>query len=257
MITLSVVTYNSSKDIEKMLESFLSFSDNLDYRMYVIDNHSSDDTVDIINHYVNDKIELISLGQNIGFGAAHNKILERIDSQYHIYVNPDIVFDNYVVTSMVEYMNQHKEIGLLSPKVVGLDGTLQVLPKRDPKLIYLVSRRVNNLKLLQNYRKEYEMGELDPNSVFDIEFATGCFMFVRTDLLKKVGGFDERFFLYFEDADLSREIRRYAKVEYNPHFVVRHRWERGGAKNFKLMIIQIKSMLEYRKKWKTRDRNFS
>ena len=249
-VSMSLVTYNSGRDIATLLQSIIENVKGVSYHIFVIDNASTDDTVAVAGRFTNDRIELIRLDRNIGFGAAHNVVLDRIGSKYHVIINPDIELSNDVIMDMSHYLDANKDIALLSPKVLDLDGDLQILPKRDPKMIYLISRRIG-AGFLGRYRKEYEMDECDPNSIFDIQFATGCFMFMRTELFRKIGGFDDRYFLYFEDADLSREIRKYGRIEYNPNFVVRHRWERGGAKHFKLMMIQIMSMLKYRKKWGT------
>ena len=247
-VSMSVVTCNSGRDIAALLQSLIENVKGISYHVFVIDNASTDYTVAVAEQFMNDRIELIRLDRNIGFGAAHNLVLDRVSSKYHVVINPDIELNNDVIADMSHYLDTNKNIVMISPKVLGLDGKLQILPKRDPKMIYLISRRIG-VGFLGRYRKEYEMDECDPNSIFDIQFATGCFMFMRTEFLKKIGGFDERYFLYFEDADLSRAIRKYGRIEYNPYFVVRHRWERGGAKHFKLMMIQIMSMLKYRKKW--------
>ena len=79
--------------------------------------------------------------------------------------------------------------------------------------------------------------------------ATGCFMFIRTELFRQLDGFDKRFFMYFEDIDLSKRVNRVSKVMYYPYVSVYHEWERGGAKNMKLLLIQISSMFKYFLKW--------
>lgn len=247
-VSFSVVTYNNEKCIGRMLDSIQAYTKSVPYNIYVVDNGSKDNTVEIIKSR-GDGITLIESKKNVGFGRAHNMALDDLQSKYHVIINPDIFIDYDVISAIADYMDGNNDIGIISPKVEYPDGRTQRLPKRDPKFIYLLSRRIP-LRTLKKYRDEYEMAERGDDETFDIEFASGCFMFIRTERLKKVRGFDERFFLYFEDADLSREIRKFARVQYNPQFYVYHHWERGGARNLKLFCIQILSMLKYFNKWK-------
>lgn len=251
-VSLSVVTYNSERFMDGFFDSLEKHMSNVKYHLFVIDNGSTDKTVDRIKRHLNANITLIENSDNLGFGKAHNLILDRLKSKYHLIINPDITMNDDVVARMVRYMDVHEDIGILTPKVKFPDGTLQLLPKRDPRFRYLVARRID-MRFLKRYRAAYEMLEKGADSVFDIEFCTGAFMFVRTSMLKKVGGFDARYFMYFEDADLTREIRQYARAEYNPAFVVFHEWERAGSKHIKLFLIQIHSMIKYMIKWSKRN----
>jgi GT2 family glycosyltransferase len=248
-VSLSIVTYNSEDHIEEALDSIISNTRGVDCHIYVIDNCSKDRTVEIIKNRYGENVTLIQNPKNLGFGRGHNVILDRIQSKYHAYVNPDVLIKDDVVSSLCRYLDQNEDIGLVTPKVLYPTGEPQILPKRNPKLLYLLSRKIN-IRPLKKYREEFEMRNKDMNSAFDIEFCTGCFMFARTSLLKKIGGFDERFFLYFEDADLSRKIRRLARTQYNPDFQIYHYWERASSKKLKYFFLQIKSMFQYLKKWK-------
>jgi GT2 family glycosyltransferase len=248
-VSVSVVTHNNEKYISMLLNSILERIKGIDYRIFVIDNKSKDKTVGTIKKINDRRITLIENDRNMGFGRAHNQILDVIDSKYHIIINPDVTISDDIVERLCKYLEENEDIGIVSPKVLFPDGRVQMLPKRNPRLIYLISRRIE-LGFLKRYRARYEMAEMDEDGAFDIEFATGCFMFIRTELLKKVKGFDERYFMYFEDADLTRKVRQYARAIYNPGFIIYHDWARGGAKSFKLLCIQIISMLSYMWKWK-------
>jgi len=249
-VSISIVTYNNEDKICCLLDSIFKHTKAVDFHVTVVDNNSADGTVEAIkkNNY---DLTLIENEENIGFGAAHNKALRGVDSKYHVFVNPDVMVDTDVISNIAAYMDEHKDIGIVTPKVLFPDGKLQMLPKKEPKLIYVLSRRLN-IKPLRKYRAEYEMQGMCMDEVFDIEFATGCFVFARTDLLKKVGGFDKRYFLYFEDADLTKSIRRFARVQYNPSFYVYHNWDRAGAREFKYFVIQVMSMFKFLLKWSQR-----
>ncbi len=247
-VSISIVTYNSEQHIGKLLDSIPRFVHGVDYHIFIVDNGSADRTVELVQSRLNASITLVQSPTNRGFVGGHNMILDRIGSTYHVCVNPDILLKDDVVSSMARYIDEHGDIGLLTPKILNMDGSVQALPKRNPKLIYLIARRIN-LGFLKKYRNEYEMREKDHDSSFDIEFCSGCFMFLRTALFKELCGFDERFFMYFEDADLTRRIRQKARAEYNPGFQVYHEWARAGHRRLKFFIIQVVSMIKYMAKW--------
>lgn len=248
-VTISIVTYNSEKYIGTLLDSIFKEVINVDYHIYIIDNCSTDNTISIINSKKNERVTLIQSPSNVGFGKGHNTIIPRLTSKYHVFINPDIQLKNDVIGELARYLDANEDIGIVTPKILFPDGQLQILPKCDPRLSYLISRRIN-IPFMQKYRDAYEMSDKDAGSAFDIQFCTGAFMFVRTEILKQVGGFDERYFLYFEDADLSREFRRLTRTQYNPNFIIYHNWERAGAKSTKYLFMQLASMFKYMHKWR-------
>ena len=249
MVTGSIVTYNNISTIAKTLETLFGETKDIDFKLYVLDNGSSDGTPEFIEKNYPD-VTVIRSGKNVGFGAGHNIIINQVKSKYHAVINPDIVLTQNVVKKMADYMDENPDIGLLSPRICFPDGRDQILGKRNPHLKYLVASRLRGdepSKLL----REYAMLDCDLSKPTEIENATGCFMFIRTDVLKSIGGFDDGFFMYFEDADLARRINEVSKCVYYPDAVVNHVWGRDSKRNFKLMLVHINSMLRYFRKWKT------
>lgn len=249
MVTGSIVTYNNISTIAKTLETLFGETKDIDFKLYVLDNGSSDGTPEYIEKNYPD-VTVIRSGKNVGFGAGHNIIINQVESKYHAVINPDIVLTQNAVKKMADYMDENPDIGLLSPRICFPDGRDQILGKRNPHLKYLVASRLRGdepSKLL----REYAMLDCDLSKPTEIENATGCFMFIRTDVLKSIGGFDDGFFMYFEDADLARRINEVSKCVYYPDAVVNHVWGRDSKRNFKLMLVHINSMLRYFRKWKT------
>ena len=248
-ISLSIVTYNNEAIIEKTIEILISHLENkLSYVLFVIDNNSKDDTVKKVQS-CNGNIVLIRNNKNLGFGAGHNTILDKIDSKYHIVINPDITIVNDVISEMYEYMESNREIGLLTPLVKHPDGDIQYLCKRNPTVTDLFIRLVlpNNFKKRQDY---FTMKETGYDKPFEVEYATGCFMFFRTEIFKQLKGFDEHIFLYLEDADITRRVNQISKTIFYPYNYVIHDWQRGAHKNLKLMWINVKSAIWYFWKWR-------
>ncbi len=249
-VSVSIVTYNNEKEIENVLESILTHTKGLDLKVFVVDNNSKDSTVEIVKDKYKD-VKLLQMDKNSGFGYAHNQVLDMIDSDYHVIVNPDIKFKDNVIKDLVEYLENNRDVVMVTPKILNEDGTEQYLPKLNPKIRYLFGGRFEKFGgVFSKWRSEYTMKDKTISEPTEIEFCTGCFMVIRTDVLKKLNGFDDRFFMYFEDADLTRRARKYGKVMFYPGISVTHVWERASMKSMKFLKIQINSMIKYFNKWK-------
>jgi len=249
LVTGSIVTFNSIETIEATLRTVREQTQGVRFHLYVIDNSSHDGTLDFVKN-MDPEIELLRIPWNVGFGAGHNLVLPRLRSKYHVIVNPDISLSEDAITNMARYMDEHPEVVMLSPRIV-YPGTqeVQVLGKRNPTLRYLAASRLRRGKLAQKILAEYAMLDEDCSRPFEIENASGCFLFIRTETLQKIGGFDERYFLYFEDCDLTRTLAKEGKVLHYPHATVEHRWKRESKQSRKLLLIQIRSMMQYFWKW--------
>ena len=254
-ISISIVTYNSENEIRGVLESIIKNTKGVDFEIFVIDNDSKDSTVDIIKENYKE-VRLLEMDDNNGFGYAHNQVLDMIDSDYHIVMNPDITFSINVIKELAEYMENNKDVAMVTPKILNVDASEQYLPKRKPSFKYLIGGRFEKFGgVFSKWRNEYTMKDSVINEPLEIDFCTGCFMFIRTAVYKEVKGFDDRFFMYFEDADLTRRIKKYGKVMFYPKASVVHKWERANAKSMKFFMIQLGSMFKYFDKWKFKGGN--
>ena len=245
-VTGCIVTYNNIRTIGKAIDSLLKYT-HCDFRLIIVDNGSTDGTKEFIKEKY-PSLELIETEKNIGFGAGHNLIMDSLDSEYHAIINPDIILRDDVISKMAGYLEEHPETGMLSPKIEFPDGRPQILGKRIPKPQYLVASRLRGNKP-GKLLSEYAMLDEDLSSPCKIENATGCFMLIRTSLFREIGGFDKRYFMYFEDCDLTRTVNSVSQVLYYPYATVYHEWGRESKKNFRLKVIQIQSMLRYYRKW--------
>jgi hypothetical protein len=149
-------------------------------------------------------------------------------------------------------MDAHESIGLIMPKVLYPDGSVQHLSRLLPTPVYLWCKRIPfglPKRFIERMRSEYELRFWGYDTVQEIPYLSGCFMFVRNDIFKRVGWFDERFFMYMEDVDLSRRIHRHAKTVYYPYVNVYHTYEKASAKRFFLLLQHIVSACRYFSKW--------
>lgn len=243
-LSVAVVTYNCADEVCNLLKSVTDNTKKIEYTLNVIDNASEDNTVELVKEKF-PTVNVIELPENVGFGGGHNQMLTS-ESRYHAVLNPDISFDSDVLSSLVSYLDSHPDVVMVTPKILNPDGTEQHLPKRKPTFKRLVLGRLSRyLKFLHKYRAEYTMENLHLDKPTEIEMCTGCFMVMRTEIFKKIGGFDESFFMYMEDCDLTDRMRKYGKVIFNPDYSVTHNWAGGSSRNFTLIKYHIKSMFKY------------
>lgn len=191
---------------------------------------------------------------NIGYGAANNlSINSRQNSDYHLVLNPDALLAADALVQAVEFMEAHPRTGLLVPKVVGFDGEIQHLCKRNSSLfdMYLRGFAPGFVQAWFAERmRRFVMLDLDYEQVISpVYYPSGCFMFFRAGLLRQIQGFDERFFMYLEDADIGRRMLRLADVAYVPTVKIRHKWARGTHNNWRLRWATVVSALRYWWKW--------
>lgn len=250
-VSASIVVYNQKADELEMAVNSILFS-NLDVYLYIIDNSDNDGLQSSFDGRKN--IKYIFNNVNLGYGKAHNIALREAisSSQYHLIINPDISFEKGTLEKIVSYADSHSNIGLLMPKVLYPSGELQYLCKMMPTPFDLIMRRFipEVLKPLFHQRLlAYELKHKNFDEIMEIPNLSGCFMFLRCEALKTVGLFDEKFFMYLEDTDLSRRINSQYQTLYYPRVSIVHHYEKGSYKNYKLLMYHIRSAFYYFSKW--------
>lgn len=245
----SIVVYDTEEKIlNKAILSFLNTK--LKVKIYIINTGS-------FNYHLpeDQRIELISTkGVNLGYGKGNNLALEiSEDSKYFLILNPDLFIIDDALEILIQFMDKNPEIGISIPKVLNEDLSIQYLNKRHPAIFPLFLRRFVPKKihfLFQKILDEYEMKDFNYEENFEVPFISGAFMLTRKKNLMEVGGFDSRYFMYFEDADLSRKFQKagYKTIYYSKVKVI-HLWQRGAHKSKKLAFVFISSMWKYFCKW--------
>lgn len=249
-ISASIVTYNSAENIGEVLESLFTQTKGSELTVYVVDNHSSDNTLSIVAEKYPQAVR-IPLPDNRGFGYGHNQALPFLQSDYHVIINPDICFDFDVLTELAAYLEEHPEAVIATPAICNPDGSLQRVPKRLPTYHYMASGMLERFGgIFKRWRDEYTMTGVTFDKPTPIDFCTGCFMMIRTSVFKELGGFDDRFFMYCEDADLSRRAGMKGKIMFLPEVRITHEWGRASSKRWKFFKIHLKSQRLYFKKWR-------
>ena len=245
MITASLVIYhNSRREINTLLESVLRSP--ID-KLYIIDNSRHD-----LYRTLEQRSPRICYIHNIndGYGAAHNIAMReaiRLRAKYHIVINPDIYFSQGTIESLIKYMDNHKDIGWVMPKILYPSGEVQHLCKLLPTPYDLIIRRFLPSRLLGRVRDKFNPKISDRE--LNMPYLSGCFMFLRVSALRKVGLFDERFFMYGEDLDLSRRMHRQYKTIYYPGAAVVHAHRAESYHSGKMLWVHIENIAIYFNKW--------
>lgn len=245
----SVVLFNTPpEELENVVISLLKceFLEAID----LIDNSSA--PLKESYFLVEDKVNYIFNGENLGYGRAHNlSISQSLGSQasHHLVINADVEFSSEDIDHLYEVMVANSNVGLLMPNVTYPNGHKQYLCKFCPSPIDLIARLILPRSFALKWLRKFDMRDVDFNGPTFVPYLSGCFMFLSAKVLAEVGGFDERFFLYPEDIDLSRRVAyRYESIFY-PSVTVSHRHDAASKKSFSLMVIHIREIIKYFNKW--------
>lgn len=183
------------------------------------------------------RCELLEMPRNAGYGAGHNEACKRYSADIHLILNPDVAVAPDALRLGLAYLRDHPQTALVCPRGETGDGSQAHLSKRLPTVLVLVLRafapaRVQ--RLFADHLARYEMHDLHAaGQPAAVPLASGCFMLVRGTALRAVAGFDARYFLYFEDFDLSLRLAGQGAVEYLPEMVVRHYGGGSAAKGWR------------------------
>ena len=172
-------------------------------------------------------VTVLSTNKNIGYGRGHNIALHASKGKcrYNLMMNTDLQTEGDTIAGMVAFMDAHSEAGLAMPKVRYPDGSLQRLCRLLPNPIDMLARRVlKGTRWARERNGRYEFHDWNYDKIGEFPFLSGCFMICRRSVLDHVGYFDERYFLYAEDLDLSRRIHAVAKTLFNPYESVIHEY---------------------------------
>ena len=247
MVTASLVIFHNKKsDIDRLMEAVKRSSIDL---LYVVDNSSND----FFSYLKEDPLINYRKNNNIGYGGSHNIAIREaiaINSDYHVVLNPDIYWEGDIISKIQKYMDENLSCGLLMPKILYPNGDIQYLCKLLPTPMDLFGRRFISI---ESYQKKhdinYELQWTGYDKIMEVPSLSGCFMLMRTSVLKQIGGFDERFFMYAEDLDLCRRFGEVSSTIYFPKVCVVHEYEKGSYKNKKLLKYHIDSVVKYFNKW--------
>jgi GT2 family glycosyltransferase len=251
-VAISIVTYNSKHIFNVLNHLKEEFKGDERFRFVIFDNDSNEEYKQQLEKY-EDFADITFYHENNGFGFGHNQNLLNANEKYFLIFNPDIILKKDDLLRMIEKAEKNPDIALLVPKVLNPDGTTQHLIRNQLSVFDYALRFIPFKFVKQLFSKRlaaYEMRDLPDDRDVDVRIGSGCFMLVKGQDYKEVNGFDDRYFMYFEDYDLCLELgKRGKRVVYTPFSTVVHYYERGAHKNSKLFKIFMQSLGKFFNKW--------
>lgn len=248
MVSASLVLYhNKNKDVENVISSVLKSPIDI---LCIVDHSANDDFKSLSDK--SDRIIYLHT-ENDGYGKGHNtgikEILKQTKSDYHIVLNPDIYFESDAIKQLIGFMDNNPDVGLVMPKVYYPDGRFQYLCKLLPTPADIFLRQFAPTSIKERNNERYTLKNVDYNKTMDIPSLSGCFMFFRTYTFEKIGGFDERYFMHFEDIDITRRIGDISRTVYFPNATIIHAHEAAHKTSKKMLLVGLKSAVKYFNKW--------
>ncbi len=249
MITSSLVLYKSNP--EEVLRVLSCVEKSNISIVYVIDNSPTDELREVVTN-ATAKADYIFGQGNVGYGEGNNigiKKALKISSTYHAILNPDIIFKGNCIDNLFDFMESHPEVGCVKPALTHVDGSFNASALSLPTPFMTFGRRLFPTKYSKSINSYFELKDCDLNVTREVPNMSGSFLFIRTEVFKRIGMFDTRYFMYFEDFDLVRRIHSDSKIVYYPEVTIVHAHKAEHKFNKKLFLISIKSAIKYFNKW--------
>ncbi|MFA6994955.1 MAG: glycosyltransferase [Patescibacteria group bacterium] len=235
-LSIIIVNYRNKSKLINCLESLRAAPLNgYNSEIIVVDNNSGDDLSSLARDYKN--IKLIVSSRNLGMGGGNNLGINEASGEVILILNPDTIISGAAIKILFDYLQEHPEAGLVGPKLLYPDGSLQLSCANFPDFFMPILRRTFLGDYFASKRDRFMMKDFDHNSLRPVDWLMGsCLMFKKQ--IKLTSGevwtprFDERYFMYFEDIDLARQAwAKEKKVVYNPEAVIIHDHQRQSAKH--------------------------
>ena len=251
LLLLLVAYHPSPEEVDQLQACLSALPDQVGYAVVVNDYLPGE----AVEQLADGADCFLSNADNPGYGRAVNLLVAQLEEipPYLGVLNTDLAWAVGTFEQLLGWLQQHPDVSLAVPQILDEAGKPQKLCKRHPTVLGLFSRRFlpDWLKpaWLKRYDRWYVMADQDYQQVFEVPYLSGCCMLMRSDAFRRVGGFDERYFLYLEDADLTRSLASEGKCVHLPVAGVVHNWGRGNYRNLSLMLVNLTSAWHYFSKW--------
>jgi N-acetylglucosaminyl-diphospho-decaprenol L-rhamnosyltransferase len=220
-LTVVVVSYNTVHLLDRMFAALNAACGNLRVQIIVVDNASRDGSAAFLRTNYPD-FELIENSLNVGFGRANNQAISRANGRYILLLNTDAFVAPDTLSKTIEFMEANPQCGVLGVKLVGQDGSLQPSCRYFPTPWNVFLESTGLMQLSPNTRLVDDMS-WDHNSIRECDWVPGCYYLLRREVIERIGLFDPRYFLYFEEVDHCRRMHQAGwSTVYYPHTQVVH-----------------------------------
>lgn len=249
-LSIIIVSNNHEEYVKKLLESIFKIKTSIKFEIILVDNKSSDNLVKYVKKFYT-QVKLIEQKSKKGFSENNNDGIKIGIGKYVLLLNPDtLIIEDYTFDRMVHFMYTNDQIGIMGPKLLYGDGSLQLSCRNYPSIRSTIYRRTPLRKLILNSKVngKFLMKNDDHNKVTDVDWMLGAALIMKKDIIVKLGGLDEKYFLYCEDIDLCYSIKELGyRIVYNPEIKIIHYLQESTFKKFlsKKTIWHYKSMFYY------------
>ena len=246
-LSIIIVSYNVTYFLEQCLISVLKACKNIDAEIWVVDNHSADNSVRMVREKF-PQVNLVANKDNVGFSVANNQAIKASNSEYILLLNPDTVVQEDTFVKCLAYMDGHKEAGALGVKMI--DGNGRFLPESKrglptPEVALYKMAGLNKLFPKSKRFGKYHLSYLPENETHEVDVLAGAFMLLRKSVLDKIGLLDETFFMYGEDIDLSYRVTKagYKNIYYPDTSIIHYKGESTKKMSVNYVFIFYKAMI--------------
>ena len=241
-LSVVIVSYNVRELLTACIDSVVKASEGIDAEVFVVDNKSADDTVEVISRDY-PWVHLINNKENLGFSKANNIAIRQSEGEYVLLLNPDTVVAEGTLRGVVEFMDQHPEAGGAGVRMHNADGTLAPESRRAVPTPLVAARK------MLGFTKRYYMSNLPWDKPGKIEVVSGAFMMLRRKAIDQVGLLDEDFFMYGEDIDLSyRLLKGGWQNWYLPLDIIHYKGQSTQKSDFRYVHVFYQAMLIFFRK---------
>ncbi|MBO4690286.1 MAG: glycosyltransferase [Paludibacteraceae bacterium] len=252
MLNISIVLYHPrwEQEVQPLVEELLRVKRLR--KIYLLDNSETKADSEWLVAKGRSKVRYMFLRANLGYGRAHNVALRESayhQTELHLVMNSDIVVKAEDIDAMHDWMLANPQVGQLMPRVLNPDGTQQYLAKRLPSPMDVFGRRFLPQWMTARRNRRYELRDLDLSRPVNAPYLSGCFMLLRTRAAVEAGLFDERYFMYPEDIDLTRTIHRNWLTLYYPAWNIVHGHVQASYRDKHMLWIHIRNICKYFNKW--------
>jgi GT2 family glycosyltransferase len=245
-LSVAIINFQAKTLLERCINSVFASGIRSPFEILVVDNNSKDGSVEMVLERF-PQVRLVKNNENVGLARAVNRAFMQCKGNRLLLLNPDIEVSIGAVNSLLDYLQSHPDVALVSPKLLNSDGTLQYSCRTYYSLPIALMRRTILGKLFPNHRiiRDHLMMDWDHVDTREVDWVLGGAMMLRREAFPDQQVMDERFFLYFEDVDLCLRLNKAGwKVMYYPGAVMVHHHQRASAS-----AIWNRAKLEHLKSW--------
>lgn len=248
-LSIIIVNFNAEDFLPDCLSSIEKHLSGIDYEICLLDNASSDASVEVVRQRF-PAVTLIANQENLGFAKAVNIGLKHTTGKYVIWLNPDSEVLNQAIRHLLQYFNDHPQVGIIGAQLINTDGTIQLSCRSFPSYKTALFNRYSLMTKLfpkNRFSQAYLHTDWDHNSIKAVDWVSGACLVHRREVSDRLQGLDEQFFMYSEDVDFCLRAKRGGwEVHYHPAFKVLHHI--GGSSKqipYRMLIERHRSMWRY------------